>query len=78
VLGHATVFVDGLRAGEVALRAGRSIPKASAFDRARGFVGSHWIPIALAVFVILMGAVLLYRRLSRRTTKGSGNRVKVK
>jgi D-alanyl-D-alanine carboxypeptidase (penicillin-binding protein 5/6) len=71
VLGHATVFVDGLRAGEVALRAGRSIPKASAFDRARGFVGNHWIPIALAVFVILMGAVLLYRRLSRRTTNGA-------
>jgi D-alanyl-D-alanine carboxypeptidase (penicillin-binding protein 5/6) len=78
VLGHATVFVDGLRAGEVALRAGRSIPKASAFDRVRGFVGNHWIPIALAVFVILMGAVLLYRRLSRRTTNGSGKRVKVK
>ncbi|MBA3867026.1 MAG: D-alanyl-D-alanine carboxypeptidase [Solirubrobacterales bacterium] len=69
VLGHATVFVDGLRAGAVALRAGRSIPKASAFDRARGFVGDHPIPIALAVFVILMGALFLYRRLSRRTNK---------
>jgi D-alanyl-D-alanine carboxypeptidase (penicillin-binding protein 5/6) len=72
VLGHATVFVDGLRAGEVALRAGRSIPRASAFDRARGFVDNHLIPFALAVFVILIAAVLLYRRLSRRTTKRSG------
>jgi serine-type D-Ala-D-Ala carboxypeptidase (penicillin-binding protein 5/6) len=72
VLGHATVFVDGLKAGEVALRAGRAIPKASAFDRARGFVGDHLIPIALAMFVILIAGVLLYRRLSRRTTKGSG------
>lgn len=72
VLGHATVFVDGLRAGEVALRAGRSIPKASAFDRARGFVDNHLIPIAPAMFVILIAAVPLYRRLSRRTTKGSG------
>jgi D-alanyl-D-alanine carboxypeptidase (penicillin-binding protein 5/6) len=73
VLGHATVFVDGLKAGEVALRAGRSIPRASAFDRARGFVGNHLIPIALAMFVILIAGVLLYRRVSRRTTKGSGS-----
>jgi D-alanyl-D-alanine carboxypeptidase (penicillin-binding protein 5/6) len=72
VLGHATVFVDGLKAGEVALRAGRSIPKASALDRARGFVGNHLIPIALAMFVILIAGVGLYRRMSRRTTKRSG------
>ncbi len=71
VLGHATVFVDGLKAGEVALRAGRAIPKASAFDRARGFLGDHLIPIAVAVFVILIAGVLLYRRLYRRATKGS-------
>jgi D-alanyl-D-alanine carboxypeptidase (penicillin-binding protein 5/6) len=77
VLGHATVFVDGLKAGEVALRAGRAIPRASTFDRARGFVDNHLIPIAIAMFVILMGGVLLYRRLSHRTTKGSGNRVNV-
>lgn len=70
VLGHATVFVDGLRAGAVSLRAGRSISKVSSFDRARGFVGNHLIPIALAVFVILMGAVLLYRRLTRRNDQG--------
>jgi D-alanyl-D-alanine carboxypeptidase (penicillin-binding protein 5/6) len=70
VLGQATVFVDGLVAGRVALAAGRSIPRASAFDRARGFVGGHLIPIALAVFVILMGGVLLYRRLTRRNERG--------
>ena len=61
-LGRATVFVDGRHAATVALRAGRSIPKASAFDRVRGFVDSHSIPIALAVFVILIGGILLYRR----------------
>jgi D-alanyl-D-alanine carboxypeptidase (penicillin-binding protein 5/6) len=72
VLGQATVFVDGLRAGEVSLRAGRSIPKASAFDRARAFVDNHLIPFAVAIFVILIAAAFLYRRLTRRTTKRSG------
>jgi D-alanyl-D-alanine carboxypeptidase (penicillin-binding protein 5/6) len=72
MLGRATVFVDGLRAATVPLRASRAIPRASAFDRARGFVGNHLIPIAVAMFVILMGGVMLYRRLSRRTTKESG------
>jgi D-alanyl-D-alanine carboxypeptidase (penicillin-binding protein 5/6) len=66
VLGHATVFVDGRPATTVALRAGRSIPKASAFDRARAFDGDHLILLALAGFVILIGGVLLYRRLSGR------------
>lgn len=65
-LGTATVFVDGRRAASVALRAGRSIPKASGFDRARAFLGNNLIPIAVAMFVILMGGVLLYRRLARR------------
>ncbi len=72
VLGRATVFVDGLRAGEVPLQAGRAIPKTSAFDRARDFLGNNSIPIAVAMFVILMGGVLLYRLLTRRTTNGSG------
>lgn len=71
VLGHATVFVDGRPAETVALRAGRSIPEASAFDRVRGFVADNPIPIALAAFVILMGGLALYRRLNRSTTKGS-------
>jgi D-alanyl-D-alanine carboxypeptidase (penicillin-binding protein 5/6) len=77
-LGHATVFVDGLAAATVPLQAGRSIPAASAFDRARDFLGSHLIPIALAMFVILMGAVLLYRRLYRQNDQGKRNRVNVK
>ncbi len=61
-LGRATVFVDGRRAATVPLRAARSIPKASGLDRARDFVDNHPIPIALAIFVILMGGALLYRR----------------
>ena len=78
VLGHATVFVDGMVAAKVALRAGRSTPRASAFDRARGFVGDHLIPIALAIFVILMGGVLLYRQLTRRNERGERTRVNAK
>jgi D-alanyl-D-alanine carboxypeptidase (penicillin-binding protein 5/6) len=66
VLGRAAIFVDGRQAAAVALRAGRSIPRASAFDRARAFVGDHPIPLAVAAFVILIGGVLLYRRLSGR------------
>jgi serine-type D-Ala-D-Ala carboxypeptidase (penicillin-binding protein 5/6) len=66
LLGTATVFVDGRRAASVPLRAGRSIPAASSFDRARALLGSHLIPIAIAMFVILIGGVLLYRRLGRR------------
>jgi D-alanyl-D-alanine carboxypeptidase (penicillin-binding protein 5/6) len=66
-LGTATVFVDGRRAAAVPLRAGRSIPAASAFDRIRTFLDDNSFPIAIAVCVILMGAVLLYRRLSRRS-----------
>jgi D-alanyl-D-alanine carboxypeptidase (penicillin-binding protein 5/6) len=65
-LGTATVFVDGRRAASVPLRAGRAIPAASGFDRVRAFLDDNLVTIAIAVFVILMGAVLLYRRLSRR------------
>lgn len=60
-LGRATVFVDGRRAAVVALRAGRSVPEASALDRARSFIGSEEIPIGIALCVILLGAVLLRR-----------------
>jgi D-alanyl-D-alanine carboxypeptidase (penicillin-binding protein 5/6) len=63
-LGTATVFVDGLRAARVPLRAARAIPKASFFERARSFLSSDWIPVAIAVCVILIGAILL-RRFSR-------------
>ncbi|MGN6215882.1 MAG: D-alanyl-D-alanine carboxypeptidase family protein [Solirubrobacterales bacterium] len=65
-LGRAAVFVAGREAGSVALRAGRSVPKASAFDRLRGFVADNSIPIALAAFVILMVAVILLLRRGRR------------
>ncbi|HEV7616430.1 MAG TPA: D-alanyl-D-alanine carboxypeptidase family protein [Solirubrobacterales bacterium] len=66
VLGRATVFVNGRPAATVPLWAGRSIPAASAFDRVRGFLSDHSIPIAIAAFVILIGGVLLYRRPSGR------------
>jgi serine-type D-Ala-D-Ala carboxypeptidase (penicillin-binding protein 5/6) len=74
-LGTATVFVDGRRAAAVPLRSGRSIPEASGFDRARAFLDNHLIPIAIAIFVILMGGVLLYRRLSRRNDQRERIRV---
>jgi serine-type D-Ala-D-Ala carboxypeptidase (penicillin-binding protein 5/6) len=77
VLGRATVYVDGRRAASVPVRAGRSIPKASAFDRARDFAGNNPIPIAIAAFVILMGGVLLYLRLTRRRREGGRTRVKL-
>jgi D-alanyl-D-alanine carboxypeptidase (penicillin-binding protein 5/6) len=76
VLGRATVTVDGRPAASVPLRAGRAIPAASAFDRARAFVDNHLIAIAIAIFVILIGGVLLYRRLSGRTDQGERIRVK--
>jgi serine-type D-Ala-D-Ala carboxypeptidase (penicillin-binding protein 5/6) len=63
-LGTATVFVDGLRAAAVPLRAGSAVPAASFFDRAQSFLDADWMPIAIAVCVILVGAVLL-RRFSR-------------
>jgi D-alanyl-D-alanine carboxypeptidase (penicillin-binding protein 5/6) len=69
-LGSASVFVDGMPAGKVALRAGRAIPEASRFDRARALVADNSIPIAVAAFVILMIGVLLYRRLSPRKERG--------
>jgi D-alanyl-D-alanine carboxypeptidase (penicillin-binding protein 5/6) len=65
-LGRATVFVDGRRAGAVSLRAGRAVPEASLFDRARATVADNLIPIGIAAFVILMIAGILLRRLARR------------
>ncbi|HEV2790580.1 MAG TPA: hypothetical protein VGV69_04700, partial [Solirubrobacterales bacterium] len=65
------VFVDGRRVGSVPLRAGRSVSEASAFDRARAFLADNFIPIAIAVFVILMIAVTLLRRLARRNKSRS-------
>jgi serine-type D-Ala-D-Ala carboxypeptidase (penicillin-binding protein 5/6) len=77
-LGTAMVFVDGRRAASVPLWAGRTIPAASSFDRARAFIDDHAIPIAIGVFVILIGGVLLYRRLSGRNDQGERIRVKAK
>jgi D-alanyl-D-alanine carboxypeptidase (penicillin-binding protein 5/6) len=77
VLGRATVFVDGRRSASVPLRAGRSIPKASGFDRARAFAGDHLIPILIGAFVILMIGALLYRRLGQRQ-EGGRTRVNLK
>lgn len=65
-LGHATVFVAGREAGTVALRAARTVPKASAFDRALTFVEDNLIPIAVLAFVILMAGLILVRRVARR------------
>ena len=58
-LGTATVTVDGLRAGTVPLVAGRHIPAASAFDKARGFAGEHTVTLAVAACAILIAAMLL-------------------
>jgi D-alanyl-D-alanine carboxypeptidase (penicillin-binding protein 5/6) len=77
-LGRATVFVDGRPAATVSLRAGRSIPKASLLDRVRAGLEDNPIPIAIAIFVILIGAVLLYRRLSRRNDPRERVRVQAK
>jgi D-alanyl-D-alanine carboxypeptidase (penicillin-binding protein 5/6) len=78
VLGTATVLVDGRPAASVPLRAGRSIPRAGAFDRVRAFLGDHPVPIAIAAFVILIGGVLLYRRLSGRNDQGERDKVNAK
>jgi D-alanyl-D-alanine carboxypeptidase (penicillin-binding protein 5/6) len=70
-LGRAAVFLGGERVATVALRAGRTIPRASLFDRARQFVEDNPIvPIAIAMFVILMVGVLLYRLTRRHRPKG--------
>lgn len=70
-LGTATVLVAGRPVGSVPLRAGRAIPKATFFDRARATVADNPIPIAILAFVILMAAVLLLlRRRAKETTQG--------
>jgi D-alanyl-D-alanine carboxypeptidase (penicillin-binding protein 5/6) len=65
-LGHASVYVEGRRVGSVSLRAGRAVGKASTFDRARAFFADNWIPIAAALFVILMIALILRYQSFRR------------
>jgi serine-type D-Ala-D-Ala carboxypeptidase (penicillin-binding protein 5/6) len=64
-LGTATVTVAGLRAGTVPLVASRSIPAASSFDKARGWIGEHLVLLAVAACAILIGAILLGRSIRR-------------
>jgi serine-type D-Ala-D-Ala carboxypeptidase (penicillin-binding protein 5/6) len=64
-LGTATVTVDGLRAGSVRLVASRRVPAASAFDKARGFIGEHPLPLVIAACAILLVAILLGRSIRR-------------
>ncbi|MGB7589509.1 MAG: D-alanyl-D-alanine carboxypeptidase family protein [Solirubrobacterales bacterium] len=60
-LGRAVVLVNGLRVGRVPLLASRHVPKAGAFDRLRTLLGGTGMLVALALFVILIAAVLLWR-----------------
>lgn len=64
-LGTATVSVDGLRAGSVALVASRAVPAASSFDKVRGFIGENPVSLALATCAILIAAMLSGRYLRR-------------
>jgi D-alanyl-D-alanine carboxypeptidase (penicillin-binding protein 5/6) len=64
-LGTVTVSVAGLRAGTVPLVASRSIPAASSFDKARGWIGEHLVLLAIAGCAILIGAILLGRSIRR-------------
>jgi D-alanyl-D-alanine carboxypeptidase (penicillin-binding protein 5/6) len=64
-LGTATVSVDGLRAGSVALVASRAIPAASSFDEARGLIGENPVTIGLAACAIVIAAMLSGRYLRR-------------
>lgn len=77
-LGHATVFVAGREAGTVSLRAARTVPKASAFDRARSFVDDNSIPIAVLAFVILMAGVIVMGRAARAKPVEGRDRVREK
>jgi D-alanyl-D-alanine carboxypeptidase (penicillin-binding protein 5/6) len=64
-LGTATVFVDGLRAAVVPLRAARAVPSASALDRVRSFAGDNLAWLVVLLSVILLAGAFLLRRLFR-------------
>jgi serine-type D-Ala-D-Ala carboxypeptidase (penicillin-binding protein 5/6) len=66
-LGRVLVTVDGRRAGGARLLAARFIPEASTFEKVRSGAGSRWALLALAGFVILVGAIALRRRRSEKT-----------
>ncbi len=61
-LGQAVVLVDGQRAAATPLIASRAVDKASALDRVRNFVVDNALWLVLALFGILLAAVLLRRR----------------
>jgi serine-type D-Ala-D-Ala carboxypeptidase (penicillin-binding protein 5/6) len=64
-LGSATVTIDGLRVGSVPLVASRRVPAASGFDKARGFIEEHRVPLAVAACAILLLAILLWAGIRR-------------
>jgi len=70
VLGRATIYVDELRVASAPLRAGRAVPEASPFDRARSFVTGHPIFIGLGAFSAILVGVAILRRRRRRGTEG--------
>lgn len=63
-LGRAVVYVDGMQAASLPLRAGRAVAKAGALRRARSFAGDNALWLALAISAIL-GAAALSRRQKR-------------
>ncbi len=64
-LGSATVFVDGLRAAVVPLKAGRAVPSATTLERVGSFASDNLAWLVLAASAILIAAAFLLRRLSR-------------
>jgi serine-type D-Ala-D-Ala carboxypeptidase (penicillin-binding protein 5/6) len=66
VLGRARVLLDGRLVAGLPLRADRSLPRASALERARSFVEANANSFGVAAFVILIGAAILWRRRRRR------------
>lgn len=60
-LGRVGVYVDGRRVATVPLWAAHRVEEAGLFARAGSFLGDERIPIAIALCVILVGAVLLRR-----------------
>lgn len=63
-VGHARVYVGGRRVASVPLRAAYAVAEAGLLERAGSFLDDEKIPVAIALCVILLGAVLL-RRFSR-------------
>lgn len=59
--GQASVYVDGRRIATVPLRAAQSVEEANLLERAGSFLGDEKIPVAIALCVILVGAVLMRR-----------------